>query len=187
MEKTQARQAIQRALTELTPQQRQQYSARATRQLMALTEYQRAKTVLYFVAMEGEIDTLPLIAAALRTGKRVAVPKVDRVRRTMQAHAITEPGEQIRPGAYGIPEPVTRTVVPVEEIDLVLVPALGFGLRGHRLGRGAGYYDRYLCSPGLRAVKCGFAFDAQVLGDLPCDEHDVPVDVIVTERRTIRC
>jgi 5-formyltetrahydrofolate cyclo-ligase len=66
------------------------------------------------------------------------------------------------------------------------VPARGFDVRGHRLGRGAGYYDRYLSQPGCRAIKCGIAFDVQVIDDLPYDDDDVPVDIVLTESRTLR-
>jgi 5-formyltetrahydrofolate cyclo-ligase len=68
----------------------------------------------------------------------------------------------------------------------VIVPGLAFDSRGRRLGRGGGFYDRFLSQPDLTAVTCGVALEAQILEDLPREPHDVPVDLLITEERTIR-
>jgi 5-formyltetrahydrofolate cyclo-ligase len=97
-----------------------------------------------------------------------------------------EPGGWVK-GGYGIWEPdrsCSRLNEP-DEIDLVLAPCVAFDGENRRLGHGAGYYDRYLprCS---RAVIVAVAFEAQRLEHLVCDAHDVPADIVVTERGVFR-
>jgi len=79
---------------------------------------------------------------------------------------------------------------PVNEIDLVLVPGMGFDRQGGRLGRGGGYYDRFLASSELRGMTCGVCFARQLLpvgGVLPTEPWDVPVKAVVTDAETICC
>ncbi len=78
------------------------------------------------------------------------------------------------------PPPGWRTV-PIEMLDLVLVPGLAFDRSAHRLGRGGGFYDRFLATPGLRAFKVGIAIDEQLIDKVPMESHDVPLDAVVTD------
>jgi 5-formyltetrahydrofolate cyclo-ligase len=222
MEKAQAREEIARRLDALTPEQRREASARIRRLVADLPEFQRATTVLLFVSLPDEVDTLPIIADALAAGKIVAVPKVDRRRKVMDACEIqgqttnfpscspaspplgsasalqsgfpSRPEAEIRslslnlaPGAFGILEPREAVVVEPSAIDFVLVPARGYDRSGNRIGRGGGYYDRYMAQPAFRAVRCGVAFAAQVLDSIPHTPHDLPVELLVTERSIVSC
>ncbi len=90
------------------------------------------------------------------------------------------------PGVFGILEPRGSEVVEPGAIDFVLVPARGFDRAGNRLGRGGGYYDRYMAHPDFRAIRCGIAYSAQVLPAIPHDAHDLPVHVLVTESGVLR-
>ena len=186
MEKAAARREIKRRLRNLTPRQRHEASERIRQNLAALPEYQRAATVMLFVALPDEIETLPIIRDALAAGKRVVLPKVDTRHHTMEAHLIEDPDRDLAPGAMGILEPRDCPTVPHDQVDLVVVPARGFDRQGNRLGRGAGYYDRYMSRPGFRAVRCGVAHSLQVLDHLPHDPHDLPVDILVTEQGAMR-
>jgi 5-formyltetrahydrofolate cyclo-ligase len=71
--------------------------------------------------------------------------------------------------------------MPVEDIDLVVTPAMGFDMKGNRLGRGGSYYDRFFTGNGLRAARCGFAFEEQLLDVIPATANDEPVDFVVTD------
>jgi len=75
--------------------------------------------------------------------------------------------------------------MPLEEIDLVVAPALGFDGKGNRLGRGSSYYDRFFANDGLKAARCGFAFAEQRVDSIPVAEHDEPVDFLVTDEEVI--
>ena len=94
--------------------------------------------------------------------------------------------EGIAAGAYGIREPISNEAFPPEQIDLIVVPAMAFGADGARLGRGGGFYDRFLSQPDLRAATCGLAFHEQVLDAVPTGEHDCPVMVVVTDKEVLR-
>ena len=89
----------------------------------------------------------------------------------------------LQPGYRQIPEPVGNVRVPIEEVDLVIVPGIGFDTRGGRLGYGAGCYDRLLKSCSPRPYLLGFAYDFQVIDGLPMQRHDVPMNALATEQK----
>jgi len=186
VEKAQAREEIRRRLARLSPQQRQEASNRIRCRVAELPEFRSAATVLLFVSMPDEVDTLPIIADALAAGKTVGAPKVDLGRKRMDACVLRDIERGLRVGAYGIREPRESEVVEPAAIDFILVPARGFDRAGNRLGRGEGYYDCFMASPELRAARCGVAFAAQVLERLPHGPHDLSVHLLVTEGGVLR-
>ncbi len=142
-----------------------------------------AQTVLLFYGVGIEPRTAPLISALLAAGKTVALPRC-LPDRGMEARRIFDLDE-LRPGAYGIPEPPPACpVLPKEALDLILVPALCCDKSGYRLGQGGGYYDRYLEHyKGGTAALCR---DALLRDELPREPHDRPVALVVTETRLFR-
>ncbi len=186
MEKAQAREEIARRLAALSDGRRREASERIRRLVAELPELRQAETVLLFLSIADEVDTFPIISDALAAGKTVAVPKVDRKRKTMDAVVLRDPSRDLVPGVFGILEPRGSEVVPPGAIDFALVPARGFDPEGNRLGRGGGYYDRYMSHPDFHAVRCGIAFAAQVLDAIPHDPHDLPVHILVTEQGIAR-
>lgn len=187
MEKAQAREEIARRLARLSPEERRAASESIRRTIAALPELQRARTALMFLSIADEVDTFPIIADALAAGKTVAVPRVDRKAKTMHAVVLRDLERGLAPGVFGILEPTGSDLLPPGEIDFVLVPARGFDLAGNRLGRGGGYYDRYMAHPDFRAVRCGIAFAAQVLHAIPHTAHDLPVHILVTQEGVVVC
>ena len=79
-------------------------------------------------------------------------------------------------------EPVSGKPIPLDLIDLVIVPGLGFTAKGFRIGRGMGFYDRFLAQSEFIGVSCGLAFDEQVVAALPVLDHDVPLSMLITDR-----
>jgi 5-formyltetrahydrofolate cyclo-ligase len=149
--------------------------------IVRLEAFRRAVNLVAYIAQRGEIDPSGVVDAALALGKSVYFPRV--VESGIQ-FLEASPGD-LRPGAYGIPEP--RDGQPLsrsESAVLFLVPGLAFDHEGRRLGRGGGHYDRTLAlyAYGLRA---GLAAEIQLSPGLPCDPWDQPVDVVVTERRLV--
>ncbi|MFW6161444.1 MAG: 5-formyltetrahydrofolate cyclo-ligase [Planctomycetota bacterium] len=171
----------------MTARQKAEASEAIRRRLAHLPEWQAADTVMLFLSMPDEVDTRPIVRDALAAGKTVCVPKVDRRRKTMDCRALTSLETGLAAGVFGILEPVADEIVEPGAIDFVLVPARGFDRQGNRLGRGGGYYDRYMAQPDFTALRCGIAFAAQLLDDLPHDETDLPVQLIVTEDDALRC
>ncbi|MDE2808071.1 MAG: 5-formyltetrahydrofolate cyclo-ligase, partial [Gemmatimonadota bacterium] len=135
----------------------------------------------YVSSKENEVDTRTLICTCLAQGKRVAVPVVMPGTKTL-AHALIDGLDQLIVGPWGLaqPDPATATWLPAEaRIDLVVVPGLAFDRRGHRIGWGSGYYDRFLAQ--VQTVKIGLCYDELVLDRIPGEPHDVPVDMVVAE------
>lgn len=145
---------------------------------LEMPEYRAARTVLLYVGTGAEPDTRPLIEDALASGKRVALPAIAGPG-LMEARAVTDP-DLLVPGPYGIPAPAPDSeLVPPEALDLVLVPGMAFTPDGERLGRGGGYYDRYL--PRTSALTVALARDFQIVDRLPTEAHDVPVDALIID------
>jgi len=161
-------------------------SAAIAERVAALPEFVAAGAVLLTLAFRSEWNTRPLVRAALASAKQVVVPRVDRATRMLELHSIADPDRDVVPGHLDIPEPrAERPRVPREAIDFVLVPGVAFDLEGRRLGYGGGYYDRLLPLLSPRAARIAGAFDMQIVELVPAAPHDVRIDAIVTESRTI--
>lgn len=173
-----------RALRKAIPPERRAKKEAAIRaSVLALPEVERASVVGVYVGVASEVGTLPLIQGLLARGQRVAIPVVTPPE-TMRLAALASP-EDLAPGAHGIPEPrEPRALVP--DVGVLLVPGLLFTRDGHRLGNGGGYFDRVLRAM-PHAFRVGLAFDEQLVGELPLEEHDEVMDVVVTDREVVRC
>jgi 5-formyltetrahydrofolate cyclo-ligase len=149
---------------------------------LALPEMAAARSVLVFWSFGSEVPTGALIDRLVERGVLVALPRI--------AHADIEavpfrPGEPTRPTSFGAKEPLDRSAIPPEALDVVAVPGVAFDRRGRRIGYGGGFYDRLFRR--TEAARIAIAFSAQVVdGDLPAGAADVPVSAIVTEAETIR-
>jgi 5-formyltetrahydrofolate cyclo-ligase len=147
-----------------------------------LVELGQAATVFCFISSPGETDTHGIIRRLLAAGKQVCVPRI--TDRDGMAAARFSEWQDLLPGAYGIPVPSAATEF-TGIIDVCITPGLGFSLRGGRLGHGLGFYDRWFAGHRV-GCRLGIAYECQVLDDLPVEEHDAAMDVIVTESRIIR-
>ncbi|HEC81995.1 MAG TPA: 5-formyltetrahydrofolate cyclo-ligase [Thermoplasmatales archaeon] len=156
------------------------------KRFFSLREYKDAETVMFYVSYDNEVYTHDMIKKALKEGKKVVVPFSDTKHNNITPIQIKD-FEELKRGAYGILEPFYQHELVVSEnvIDLVVVPGVAFDTKGHRIGHGLGYYDEFLKT--VTACKTGFAFEFQVLSEIPCEEHDVRMDKIVTEKRIIDC
>ena len=157
------------------------------RSLIALSAYESSKTIMCFVSFRSEVNTGIIIKNILDRGKRLVVPVADIKTKSLKLSYVNSIGDLV-PGAYGIPEPSPssfREASP-EDIDLVLVPGACFNLKGYRIGYGGGYYDKFL--PGIRkdALALGLCFDFQIVSSIEPEKHDVPVDMVLTEKRMIK-
>jgi 5-formyltetrahydrofolate cyclo-ligase len=145
-------------------------------------EWHAARRVMLYAPMPEEPDVWPLAAMALQGGRRLALPRFDAVRGEYHAALVTDLARDVIRGSFGIREPAAACPRwPLNELDFVLVPGLGFDAQGRRLGRGKGYYDRLLDLAG--GTACGVAMDWQILPDIPVEPHDRSVDCILTPSR----
>ncbi|MGH2785082.1 MAG: 5-formyltetrahydrofolate cyclo-ligase [Actinomycetota bacterium] len=149
-----------------------------------LDEVVRATDVLGFASFGTELPTDPVMGAILDAGKRLLLPYVEGER---LCAAEVRSVEDLAPGYRGIREPVERTPVDLSLAQVVLVPGVAFDERGSRLGYGGGFYDGLLSEIPRSIPRVGVCFDLQVIEDVPAGSRDEPVDLVVTERRLIRC
>ncbi|MBI2558431.1 5-formyltetrahydrofolate cyclo-ligase [Candidatus Woesearchaeota archaeon] len=180
--KSQLKQSITEKRNSLSKEELISNTNKIKNALFNLAQYKKSKTVMFYVSFNSEVGTHDMIKEALKN-KMVAVPKVEN-------HEI-EPSiiidfDSLIPSKFGILEPIELMKVAYKNIDLVLVPGIAFDKECHRIGYGFGYYDKFLKKV-PKAVKIGLAFDFQVVDKVPREEHDVPVDLIVTEKRVVEC
>lgn len=152
---------------------------RASHPLTKLSRHPRlaeARIVLLYSALPDEVPTLPLLNRLTTEGKTVLLPRV--VSDTdMELRRYTGPND-LEPGAFGIMEPTGELFTDYDLIDVAVVPGMAFDREGHRLGRGKGYYDRFLAQlPHI--YKIGICFPFQLVDKVPADAHDMLMDEVV--------
>lgn len=169
----------------LSPEEAAERSALIESSICLLPIFSGAETISCYYSIGSEVRTAEIIRHALSQGKRVALPRVVRDERRLMLHLVTDL-EQLSPGAFGIlaPTPDAPEIHPAE-VELYVVPGTVFDAAGNRIGYGAGYYDSLLVeSEGWRVAPC---YACQLTARVPAAEHDMPMDLIVTEAGTVDC
>lgn len=175
MDKITLRRQIREQKRAMTPEQIEIASNQLGKMLLETPQYQNAKTIYGYLPYNQEVRTIPMLEQALKDGKRVAVPKVYGDR--MQFIYLTDL-TQVSKGYAGIPEPIADEPVADDATALVLMPGLVFDKKGHRIGYGGGFYDKFLSQePGHPTVA--LCYDFQVLPEIETEEFDVPVDCVL--------
>ncbi|MCW5830446.1 MAG: 5-formyltetrahydrofolate cyclo-ligase [Deltaproteobacteria bacterium] len=160
-------------------------SGSISERLTGMETLRSARTVALFCAAQPEPDLTAVAVEIESRGARLAWPRVTGEGQ-MEFRAAKASGPFVA-GAFGLREPAPAAeLVPLAEIDVLLVPGLAFDLAGYRLGRGKGFYDRVLGDAGFRGVSVGVAADAFVVDELPREAWDRPVHRLVTETRDLR-
>lgn len=179
---------MRRKLGSLDPIRAAEASRAICERLFTTPEWRSAEVVLTFLPMPEEVDTGPILSRAAESGKTVAVPRV--VGPELLFHIIPEHFEAWELHSYGMREPGRDLpVLALAEEHrgklLVVTPGLAFDRACGRLGRGGGFYDRFLAAAGPFGVSAGVCFSVQLIDEVPRDEHDRPVDLVVTEHEVI--
>jgi 5-formyltetrahydrofolate cyclo-ligase len=175
-----------RSVLKNMPAEKQTADSAKVRALLSLQPFWKpASTILFFAPLPGEVDVWPLLAEALAAGTIAALPRFEAGRQRYAAGRVRNLQSGIVTGQFGIREPASGAaeILP-RDLDLLLVPALAFDLDGRRLGHGKGFYDRLLSA--VRGIKCGVAFDEQMVKAVPAGTFDVRMDFIVTPTRCIK-
>lgn len=171
-------------LTKLRNQKEEQAERKSLKikeKLFKLKVFKQAKIVMFYLALKDEVKTRSMIEEAITLGKRVAVPTCDiRHKKILPCLVTGLEAKDFKRGAHCINEPRRKKPVAPEEIDLCVVPGVAFDTQGNRLGRGLGYYDRFLSALPPDTPKIGLAFRLQVLKYLPpASPHDISVDKVL--------
>ncbi len=159
------------------------------RRLLALPHYADAATVLVYMHFRDEVRTADLVTQLLQTDKQIVVPYC--VGDELELFRLADLAE-LTEGTWDILEPkkvlrsdVEKRAAP-EELDLLAVPGVAFDRSGGRVGHGRGYFDRLLARLRSDALSVGLAFECQLFDQVPMDDHDIPLDMIVTEEAAYR-
>ncbi|MCK5287911.1 MAG: 5-formyltetrahydrofolate cyclo-ligase, partial [Candidatus Omnitrophica bacterium] len=148
-----------------------------------LPEYKKAKNVMVYYPLKGEVNILEMIRKAMRY-KRFFFPVMELKSKNLRIFEVSNLDKDFILGPYGVREPDTKKTreAVMSEIDMVIVPGLGFDRQKNRLGRGAGFYDRFLKKITSPVTKVGIAFDLQILENLPVNlSFDQKIDILVSE------
>lgn len=176
MTKTEIRKQMKGLNTALSSEQREELSARIFNEAERLPAFARAKVVALFASLKDEPLTAPTLERWSRS-KRIVLPRVEG---DIMRFYDYDPASMNDSGSFGISEPEATALCCPEEIDFIIVPGVAFTAAGMRLGRGKGFYDKYLSQPGFRGVKAGVCYAHQLVGELPVEPHDVFMDYVVT-------
>lgn len=176
MEKAALRKKIITQLKSFTQAERDDWSKKIHKHLNALPQWQNAKNVCAFVSLPQEVNTHEIINECSQT-KELYVPFLKNETLTPVQFL---GWENMKKNEWDILEPIEAQAIEPEQLDIILVPSIALNQSGQRLGRGKGFYDRFLKESD--ATKIAIAFHIQIVKDVPTDKWDVPVDIIVTER-----
>ncbi len=181
--KSQWRQRIAQRLRRLSPAEWQAAGAQVAANIESIAAWQQAHRIAVYLHTAHEVPTTQLIDICRKRSCAIYLPVYDQGRR-QYVPAAWQTNDRLHRGVHGILEPVNPQWAPDVGLDLILVPGRAFTKKGIRLGRGGGYYDRFLSAPWAgHAVKVGLALEYQLVDDSLADTHDVGMDWIVTEKR----
>ena len=169
----------------VTEEKKLAYDAEICRRIAGLEVFRNADTVLLYASIKGEIDLSPLVSLCHNLGKTVAFPTCDPESEELYFRTLSIDAE-LSAGTFGIPEPpADAPLCPISKATLCVLPGLSFDARGNRIGYGKGYYDRFLQSHSV--VRVGAVYEELTVRQIPTEPHDLPVDLLVTERGVIDC
>jgi 5-formyltetrahydrofolate cyclo-ligase len=172
-------------LAALTSAARAVASSELRGRLRATGTWKNAKSILLFAPLTDEPEVWPLAEAGLAANKILGLPRFASALSAYVAGQVCDLARDLVPGKFQIREPAASCPeLPLAGFELVLVPGVAFDLRGRRLGRGRGFYDRLLAE--IRGLKCGVAFDEQVVAEVPAADHDARMNVILTPTRWVK-
>lgn len=157
-------------------------SGKIKRKLFSLPEFKRAKVILFYASFDGEVDTFAMMKQAQQLKKKIALPVIIKDKKKILPRLIKHLNRGLHSGEYGIkaPHPEYSQAVSLDRLDLVVVPGVVFDKDNYRMGRGHGYYDRFLAQLPPETPTVGLAFDFQVVDRLPHrEQHDFPVSRVI--------
>lgn len=185
MNKATQRTQIASAIGEMSDASKQKASIAICERLTTIASVVFADTIFAYLALDDEVNLKTLLSTWIDESRTVGVPLVSWENKTMRAGVLTSlDGTSLEETRYGLREPTHRHPIPADYIDVIIVPGIGFDATGGRLGRGGGFYDRYL-DTSRPPVVIGVAFDEQILDEVHLEPHDKKMTAIVTPTRTL--
>jgi 5-formyltetrahydrofolate cyclo-ligase len=186
MTKEQIRQMVKERIEALPSDERFRLTQIILQRARAFLLTTNSQLAAFYMPISDEIDVVPLIRWWQQRGLHLALPRTLTQEKRLEFRRVSRLETDLQLGAFGIwePKPSCPLVNP-DEIDLIIVPGRAFDECCNRLGRGLGYYDRFLKNLPERTLKVALAFEFQIVKRIPTKPNDVPMDVVITERRTL--
>ena len=181
--KNELRKLILQSRDEMDFEKANSLSEKATENVIHSDLFQKAKNIMVFASFRSEIDTHEIMKAIFAEGKKLYLPLC--LKKTNEiVCCLVSSLDDLETSDYGISEPKKETLFigDCRDLDLIIVPGAAFDVKGHRIGYGAGYYDRLLSRPGMKAINLGLCFDLQIVPVVPNSPYDVSLDYICTEK-----
>ena len=182
MDKQYIRNEILLKLEQQKKEQRLKKSLAIKKQLFLKPQFLQADTIMFYIAKDGEVETSQMIKETLKMGKKVVVPVTRVKEKKIIPSCIEDFDKELEKGPYGIYQPKREFMrkVMLKSIDLAVIPGLAFDTEGNRLGRGVGYFDRFLAKLSKHNIPVfGVAFKFQMIKKLPMFSHDIPVSEVL--------
>jgi len=176
MNKQDIREKVKEILNSMGSKDRQRKDELIYRKIIKKKEYKKAKTIFSYVSMGTEVDTKKILLLSLKEGKEVYVPRVNMDKKVIEIIRLRS-WEELRIGVYNILEPKGEAVKK-NIIDMILVPGLAFDKNNNRLGRGGGYFDKFLSK--VKGLKVGICYQEQIFDEVPAELHDIRMDWVVS-------
>lgn len=183
------RQQIRQKRQQLTKSQQQQAAQYISQQVLTDPKVQSAQTIALFLSFDGEIDTMPLIQQLWQRGKQVYLPVLHPFNRHSLLFLAYTPTTQLIKNRFNIQQPAldVQQVLPLNQLDIMLIPLVAFDLIGQRLGMGGGFYDRILAGWQQKGFyPIGLAHQCQQVDKLPSATWDIPLPEIITPQKILR-
>jgi 5-formyltetrahydrofolate cyclo-ligase len=171
----------------LSDKERRDKSNKIMDRLFDFANFIEAKIVLFYMNTDHEVNTVNMIRKAMEYEKGIVLPYVDKKEKQIIPLKIDDLDSDVQPGYRKIPEPIPQRCkqMPVEQIDLAIIPGIAFDERGGRIGHGTGFYDKLIPKFEITTRKVALAFECQIVPQIPMEPHDRHIDIIVTEKRII--
>lgn len=179
MDKKFLRKEIQEKLKKISIEDRKNFEEILYKKLFENENFKNARCIALTIPFGTEINTYPIIEKLLEEGKIICAPICEKETRKMLFYKISSLDELVE-GHYGIKTPpeIEENIIEKENIDLILVPGVGFDKDNYRIGFGGGYYDRYLKD--FKGHTIALAFKEQIIEKVPTNEFDLPVELVIT-------
>jgi 5-formyltetrahydrofolate cyclo-ligase len=185
--KSEIRRSILARRDALSKKQRAEKSKAIMDRLFAFANFLESRIVIFYLSHKSEVDTEPMVKKALALEKIIALPLIDEEKKEIVPLKIDNLDRDTGPGYRGIREPIRQRCkeIPVQHVNLAIIPGIAFDERGGRIGYGTGFYDRFIPDLDVTTRKVALAFECQIVPQIPMEPHDRYTDIIITEKRII--
>ena len=157
------------------------------KRLLSFANFQESKIAFLPSARKDEIDLSNVIRESLKLNKIVVLPTFNIEKKDITLMKIDDPDTELIEGPLGNmePDPNKCKIVPIDSIEIAIIPGLAFDEKGGRIGTGKGFFDQFIPKLPITARKVTLAFEDQLIQQIPMESHDKYVDIIITEERII--